>query len=359
MERMLNESFSDSRFERKYDDSQLGIITINENGDIIKQNQHFVNLLNLNNTPLVHLNVFNIPVLAQVCIDIGNCMEKQDKITGVTTIKQGKSKIRVKHQLFPIFNANNEIVNILATFENTAEKEKNMIDDKEEKRNYLNEDQLDLESIMYKSAHNLKGPATSIAALSKIAISEVKDATALEYLKMIKQSSERLEEIISDLLNINKIKQGEFEWKLVDLHQITYDVIQNLKYLDGFEEVDITTNFKHSQELISDRKHLYSIFQNLIENAIKYKKPDTVGNIVISSTDVSGGIEIAFADNGAGIPEEAVEKIFNMFYRASQLKTGSGLGLYIVRSTLQKLGGHIKVSSKLGLGTTFTLFLPL
>jgi signal transduction histidine kinase len=212
---------------------------------------------------------------------------------------------------------------------------------------------------MYKSAHNLKGPASSISALTKIAIKEVKDATALEYLTMIGESSERLELIIKELLNINKIKQGYLEPRILSLVQIVGVAIENLKFLKGFDEMEIQTEFNHTYPVVSDWNQVYSIFQNLIENAIIYKKPHQKGKLVIGSADTANGIKIFFADDGTGIPAEAGEKIFDMFYRASQRQWGSGLGLYIVKSALKRLGGDIKLTSHVGIGTTFTLFLPI
>jgi signal transduction histidine kinase len=218
---------------------------------------------------------------------------------------------------------------------------------------------LEQEYFMYKSAHNLKGPTSSISALTKIAMNEVQDPTALEYLRMISESSERLEAIIKDLLNINKIKQGYLEPKPLCLKQITDAAIENLKFFNGFDQMEICTEFVHSYPIINDWNQIYSIFQNLIENAIKYRKPGQPGKLIIRSTDTTNGIMVSFVDNGSGIPEQAKEKIFDMFYRASQLQSGSGLGLYIVKTALEKIGGDIKVVSRVGVGSTFTLFLPV
>jgi signal transduction histidine kinase len=160
-------------------------------------------------------------------------------------------------------------------------------------------------------------------------------------------------------LNINKIKQGYLEPRILSLVQIVGVAIENLKFLKGFDEMEIQTEFSHTYPVVSDWNQVYSIFQNLIENAIIYKKPHQKGKLVIGSADTANGIKIYFADDGIGIPAEAGEKIFDMFYRASQHQWGSGLGLYIVKSALKRLGGDIKLTSHVGIGTTFTLFLPI
>lgn len=224
------------------------------------------------------------------------------------------------------------------------------------------EDQLldinkELEAFLYKSSHNLKGPAASISGLVSIAMHEVKDDSAVKYLQMIKESTEKLNFVLNDLLNVNKIKLGHLEFSEIKVESVVNDVMEALKFLTGSHDVNINLSIKHTKALISDQSMVYSIFQNLIENSIKYCSKNAYLNI--SSKDVDNGIEFTFEDNGQGIPEHAQDKIFNMFYRANELQKGSGLGLYIVKTAVQKLGGNILLTSKINEGSTFKIFLPV
>lgn len=225
------------------------------------------------------------------------------------------------------------------------------------------EDQLldmnkELEAFLYKSSHNLKGPAASISGLVSIAMHEVKDDGAVKYLNMIKESTEKLNFVLNDLLNVNKIKLGHLEHSEINVASVVNDALEALKFLAGSHDVAINLSFKHKKPLISDQSMVYSIFQNLIENSIKYSGKENPC-LNISSKDVENGIEFSFEDNGQGIPENAQEKIFNMFFRANDLQKGSGLGLYIVKTAVQKLGGNIMLTSEMRKGSTFKVFLPI
>jgi signal transduction histidine kinase len=111
--------------------------------------------------------------------------------------------------------------------------------------------------------------------------------------------------------------------------------------------------------IISDKQRLHIIFHNLIANAIKYRNPllkqSTIDIINKSDQD---SISFDIRDNGIGIKEENFEKIFEMFFRASDNSSGSGLGLYLVKETIQKLKGNISVSSSAGKGSVFSITLP-
>ncbi len=215
----------------------------------------------------------------------------------------------------------------------------------------------ELEAFLYKSSHNLKGPAASISGLVSIAMHEVKDEGAVKYLNMIKESTEKLNFVLNDLLNVNKIKLGHLEFSEIKVDAVVNDVMEALKFLTGSHDVQINLSIAHKKPFVSDQSMVYSIFQNLIENSIKYSSK-SMPYLNISSKDVDNGIEFTFEDNGQGIPEHAQDKIFNMFYRANDLQKGSGLGLYIVKTAVQKLGGNIMLSSIISKGSTFKVFLP-
>jgi signal transduction histidine kinase len=132
----------------------------------------------------------------------------------------------------------------------------------------------------------------------------------------------------------------------------------DLSYLPGASQVELNTEVT-GVAFFSDPWRLGEIFRNLISNAIKYRKKDFDNpqiNIQIHTTEQQ--CHIRFSDNGIGIAESELDKIFNMFYRASEQSEGSGIGLYIVKNAVEKLNGRISVSSSLGFGTTFEIWLP-
>jgi signal transduction histidine kinase len=130
--------------------------------------------------------------------------------------------------------------------------------------------------------------------------------------------------------------------------------------MESADKVEFISKVKGTGNFYSDPKRISIFLNNFLSNAIKYqdpgKKKKSFVNIQVTQTKSYATITIE--DNGVGIKKEYQSKIFNMFFRASENSFGSGLGLYIARQAVERLGGEIKVDSKLGIGTTFTINLP-
>jgi PAS domain S-box-containing protein len=217
----------------------------------------------------------------------------------------------------------------------------------------------DLNTFVYKSSHDLKGPLSSIMGLTALANKEITDERALNYINMISQGAGRLDNILSDLLETIRIKEGEVILSEIEFEPIIDEVLHSLGHYENFGRLDIQTGIKLTDKFYADKKILTSVIQNLFENAIKYQ--DTAKEHSYVKLDISmenGYLWIIIKDNGLGIPEHAQDKIFNMFYRANLSSKGTGLGLYIVRSAIEKLGGRIEMKSEEGAGTEFYIKLP-
>lgn len=217
----------------------------------------------------------------------------------------------------------------------------------------------DLNTFVYKSSHDLKGPLSSIMGLTALANKEITDERALNYINMISQGAGRLDNILSDLLETIRIKEGEVTLSEIEFEPIIEEVLRSLGHYENFGRLDIQTSIRLTDKFYADKKILTSVMQNLFENAIKYQ--DTAKEHSYVKLDIStenGYIWIIIKDNGLGIPEHAQDKIFNMFYRANLSSKGTGLGLYIVRSAIEKLGGRIEMKSQEGAGTEFYIKLP-
>ena len=132
-----------------------------------------------------------------------------------------------------------------------------------------------------------------------------------------------------------------------------------MKYIEG-SSPRVLLRIPESLTIHTDPLRLRVILNNLLSNAIKYADP-TKAELIITITAAREGNDFIFSieDNGEGIPENQQDKIFEMFYRASEKASGSGLGLYIVKESLEKLNGSIQHQSKLGQGSKFTITIPL
>jgi len=132
--------------------------------------------------------------------------------------------------------------------------------------------------------------------------------------------------------------------------------LENTGYSHG---VDVKITVDENLSFHSDENLINTVMQNLIENAMKYKNPSIEHPYVkINVVQQSNGIRMTITDNGQGIPEDQQSTVFDMFVKAHQDSEGSGLGLYIVKKSMHKLGGTITLKSQEGAGTTFDLFIP-
>lgn len=218
----------------------------------------------------------------------------------------------------------------------------------------------ELETFIYKSSHDMRSPITSILGLINLADTEIKDLDgAKQYCKMVKQQTERLDTIQRILLETMKIRKGEKTIHLINFNELIAGVQNSVAFVKGVDKIKFEMDITVTQKFYSDKLLLISIFQNLIDNAIKYRKENADNSFIkISVSDENGGVIITVADNGIGIPETMLKDVFKMFFRATYQASGSGLGLYTVNHTIKKLGGHITLDSKEKVGTTFTVYLP-
>jgi len=216
-------------------------------------------------------------------------------------------------------------------------------------------------------SHELRTPMTSIIGFAELLkeAHEDKDARLARYSENILTSGRMLLEIINDLLDIAKIEAGKMEVRLerIDLSNICTDLTDFVRPLA--DKAKLTLEHSVSPELpvmLSDGGKIKQILYNLLSNAIKFTPEG--GRVVLSvSPGEDGTICFAVTDNGPGIPEEHIETIFEKFRQIDQSKTrehsGTGLGLTISRELATILGGSIKAESSVGIGSTFTLVLPI
>lgn len=217
----------------------------------------------------------------------------------------------------------------------------------------------ELDSFVYRASHDLRAPLRSVLGLINLAKIEENEKQRNQYLKLVDKSVNKLDSFISDLTNFSRNSRLEVLVDVVNFNTILDECMENLKYMENAHRIRMEKHFNLSKSFHSDSNRISVIFHNLISNSIKYlnvMSDDCWVKVIINQAD--NGIEILVEDNGRGIKEEYLDKIFNMFFRASQDSYGSGLGLYITKQVVEKLEGNIKVHSAFGKGTTFTIHLP-
>jgi PAS domain S-box-containing protein len=212
----------------------------------------------------------------------------------------------------------------------------------------------ELDRFVYSVSHSLRAPLTSVLGLINVIRINETDAQTNMYLGLMEKSILKLDETIHEINNYSRNARLGLNITEVNLTKLLYDLSVQYTSADGKAKVNIDTFLEADTPLYSDAERLRVVFNNLVSNAVKYcdnQKPITHVLIKVTVSKEEALIEVE--DNGMGIEAGVIDKVFNMFFRASERSTGSGLGLYIVKETVEKLKGKITVTSDLGKGTTF------
>jgi signal transduction histidine kinase len=218
----------------------------------------------------------------------------------------------------------------------------------------------ELDSFVYSVSHNLRAPLMSVLGLINLVQIENKGDKALDtYFLMMQSSIHKLDDTLKEILDYSRNARSELNIEVVDLEKLIEDCFERLMYIEGSEQINKTVLVQGNSSFYTDSYRLSVVLNNLISNAIKYRDNTKNYSIIdIRSTVTDTDVQIIFRDNGIGIPEEFLSRIFNMFFRATDRSEGAGLGLYIVKETVEKLNGTIRVESTVGEGTNFYIQLP-
>lgn len=218
----------------------------------------------------------------------------------------------------------------------------------------------ELDKFVYSVSHDLRAPLTSMLGVLEIAKDISEDKSVTEHLDMIERSIERLDNFIIDILHYSRNSRMVLMKEEIHFDILLKDIVDNIKFMDRkTNPVKISTMVNNGLPFYSDKYRINVILNNIVSNAIRYQNPEYREPQVKINVSVSKDqAVIQVTDNGIGISEENSSKIFDMFYRVSDNSIGSGLGLYIVKETLEKLNGTVQVESELGKGTSFTIVIP-
>lgn len=222
-------------------------------------------------------------------------------------------------------------------------------------------------------SHELRSPLTALAGFVETLSGPAKDDVDARhrFLGLMEKEAARMKRLIDDLLSLSKL-QGKERIRPsghVDVHVLMQRVIATLTPISEQEQKNI--DFKNNSKIttvLGDEDELIQIFHNIIENAIKYGALDTEISVEISDLDHVAGVDgnvisVSVSDQGGGIAAEDIPRLTERFYRAdksrSRIKGGTGLGLAIVKHILNRHRGRLQIESEVGVGSTFTIFLPI
>ncbi|MCX2740775.1 chemotaxis protein CheB [Pontibacter anaerobius] len=221
----------------------------------------------------------------------------------------------------------------------------------------------DLDTFVYTASHDLKAPIGNIEGLMLLLEDQIASAGPIPgepiqpVFEMMKGAISRFNNVIKDLTDIVKVQRDvDGEPEQVEVQEVFEEVKVNMQELIETEHAQFEVNFENAPCINFSKKNLYSVLYNLVSNAIKYKAKGRTPTIVLKTERVDGHVLLTVTDNGLGISEENIAKLFTLFKRFHSHVDGTGMGLYIVKRLVENANGFIQVNSEEGEGTTFKLY---
>jgi len=213
------------------------------------------------------------------------------------------------------------------------------------------------------ASHELKTPLTSIRGFAETLLEgDPPEKLKQQFLTSIRDNTLRLQRLVEDLLDLSRLESGN--WRAarepLSVAEVAFEAWQ--MFDETAEARDMVFTVEGDARVMADRQGLVQVFRNLMENALRHTEDG--GHLHVGvRIPVAGTAEIAFSDDGEGIPSRALPRVFERFYRADSSRArdigGTGLGLSIVRHLVGSMGGEVWAESTLGEGTTIRFTLPL
>jgi len=216
-------------------------------------------------------------------------------------------------------------------------------------------------------SHQLRSPLSNLKWATELLMSgkitKVSEKQS-EYFKILKENNDRMQNLISDLLTVSRIEQGRLplQKKEISLLDLVKEIIKGLDVFAKASNVEVVFQPKDSlPKVLADPSQARLVIENILDNAIRYTKEK--GKVEVTLTKKGKNLYFEVKDKGVGIPQEEQKYIFQKFFRSENVlrhqTEGSGLGLYIAKSIIEKSGGKIGFRSQENVGSTFWFSLPI
>ncbi len=271
----------------------------------------------------------------------------QEEVMAQRDFIEEKNRI-LQEQAIELEIANNEIQRMNASLER-------IIDERTRKLKVLNSD---LDLLMYRSSHDFRRPLTTLMGLHEIARLTVKEDISKELFAKVYVTALTMDKMLLKffmLYNINHFRNLAAGISLEEIvSKIDKNLIARKKNIDFQSSVNV-----RSYNVNDERNNLIEIIlENLVENSLIYNSKERI-EVELSIRENNGSIHIIARDNGNGIPEGQLDKIFEIYFRGSTLSSGNGLGLYVVKRAVEALNANVKVESRLNEYTRFEVSFPV
>lgn len=282
--------------------------------------------------------------------------EEECLIETISYTKQ-KEEYWVRFSMIPIFN-NESVISHWISIQRDITEEKKLEREKEHLIRELTQNNKDLKQFSYITSHNLRAPLSNlIGLLNLIEDIPIENSELDEILIGFTKSTHLLNETINDLVKVIIIKDNpSMQKEEVSLKEVFENVFSQLSFQIELHKPIIKLKFEKVPLLNTNKAYIESILLNLLTNSIKYKSENRKLKISITAEQIDNNAILTFKDNGIGIDlERNRDKVFGLYQRFHNYPDSKGLGLYLVKSQVETMGGTISIESEVNKGTTFTI----
>ncbi len=352
---------SEEKFRAVYESSPMGILISRSPGIIYDLNPAFAEMMGYSESELKGKNLLEIThpsdyQKTKKWLDKIFNKEIQNYITEKQYVRKDGTDFWAKAVVSTMNDLSDEVITV-AIVEN-IEKKKKTEEALEHKNRELTQINQELEHFAYVASHDLQEPLRTITSFIQILerryIKKL-DEDAQQFMGFVVEGAKRMQSLIHDLLEYSRINRYNTGYEKVDLNEVFNTINRVLK--DKIESNDALVLAENLPTVYGSRLQLTQVFQNLVDNAIKFRAKKRKPEIIISVNDLGDKWELIFKDNGIGINQEYFQRIFVIFQRlhTPDEYTGTGIGLAICKKIIERHGGEIWVISKHGKGCEFHL----
>lgn len=289
---------------------------------------------------------------------ISQALKKKEEISFETiNLNKNKEEYWANISMIPITNKDNEHSHWIS-IQRDISKEKEREKEREQLISELTQNNKDLKQFSYITSHNLRAPLSNLTGLlNLIEDITVEDEELKEIINGFSKSTNQLNETINDLVKVIIIKDSpSIDKEQVLIKDVFENIFNQLSFLISAKKPIIKMDFEKAETIFANKSYFESILLNLMTNSLKYKDDVRKLKIEISSKSKENNTIITFKDNGIGIDlERNKDKIFGLYQRFHDYADSKGLGLYLVKSQVESMGGTISVESEVNKGTSFKI----
>ena len=249
-----------------------------------------------------------------------------------------------------LLNKDGSVDSIMVIANDVTSREKAFVDLKSSHR--------ELDNFIYKASHDLRGPLARIQGVVNLGLMEAKEAISKDYFNMLRITANQLNNILSRLLMIYDINHHDIKIEPVALKEVVERLLDDLKSENN--HIDIKVKFKINDKLSwkTDEVLLSIIVKNMFDNALFFRNKKEVSVEFEADKIYDDRLYINIKDNGLGIPESVRDRVFDMFFHGAAKSGGTGLGLYMSKKAIERLGGSIQLLDGSEKNTVFRIILP-